>query len=143
MITVSEVMSTDVTTLNASASISTAKEIMKQEDIRHIPIVDEYHYPVGIVTQRDILKAQSSILKNDNPDMIDESQVSVDKIMTQKVAYTYPEEPLRSAGLKIQKHRYGCLPVMQNNQLVGIITDTDFVGVAIDLIEQMDFTEDF
>lgn len=143
MITVSEVMSTQVTTLDVSASIAMAKEIMKEEDIRHIPIVNEQQYPIGIITQRDILKAQSSKLPHDKAEDIDESQVSVSEIMTQKVAYTYPEEPLRSAGLKIQKHRFGCLPVMQNDQLVGIITDTDFVGVAIDLIEQMDLSEDF
>lgn len=143
MITVSEVMSTQVTTLDVSASIAMAKEIMKEEDIRHIPIVNEQQYPIGIITQRDILKAQSSKLPHDKAEDIDESQVSVSDIMTQKVAYTYPEEPLRSAGLKIQKHRFGCLPVMQNDQLVGIITDTDFVGVAIDLIEQMDLSEDF
>lgn len=143
MITVSEIMTTQVTTLDISASISAAKEIMKEEDIRHIPIVNDQRYPIGIVTQRDILKAQPSNLDHDKSQHIDESKVSVSEIMTEKVAYTYPEEPLRSAGLKIQKHRYGCLPVMQNDQLVGIITDTDFVGVAIDLIEQMDYNEDF
>ena len=143
MITVSEIMTTQVTTLDISATISTAKAIMKEEDIRHIPILNDQHYPVGIVTQRDILKAQSSNLPHDKAQDIDENKVSVSEIMTDKVAYTYPEEPLRSAGLKIQKHRYGCLPVMQNDQLVGIITDTDFVGVAIDLIEQMDYNEDF
>ncbi len=142
MITVSEAMSTELITLKSSASISAARELMRTENIRHIPIVDDDLAPVGIVTQRDILRAQASALDDGDNQAIDESAVSVTQIMSCKIAYVHPNEPLRSAGLKIQKYKYGCLPVVDNNQLLGIITDTDFVGVAIDLIEQMEFFED-
>lgn len=142
MITVSEVMSTDLVTLKSSASIAVAKELMRTENIRHIPIVNDDRAPLGIVTQRDILRAQASALADGGNQAIDENTVSVAQIMSSKIAYVHPNEPLRSAGLKIQKYKYGCLPVVDNNQLLGIITDTDFVGVAIDLIEQMEFSED-
>jgi CBS domain-containing protein len=45
------------------------------------------------------------------------------------------------AALFLEKHKIGCLPVMDNEDLVGIITDTDFVAVAINLLEQIEETE--
>jgi len=142
MITVNEFMSEDVITLKVSDTISTASELMKEKDIRHIPIVDDTHFPVGIITQRDILKAQDSEL-NGNNHIVNDEQVLLEQIMSREISYVLPNDPLRIAGLKLQKNKYGCLPVMGNNKLVGIITDFDFVDVAINLIEQMEHTEDF
>ena len=48
---------------------------------------------------------------------------------------------LRQAALFLEKHRIGCLPVTSKGKLRGIITDTDFVGVAINLLEQIEETE--
>jgi len=48
---------------------------------------------------------------------------------------------LRSAALFLEKHRIGCLPVMDNEKICGIITDTDFVAVAINLLEQIEAAE--
>ena len=142
MIKVSEVMSTQVKTIKVSESISAAKTIMKQEDIRHIPVVNDKNYPIGIISQRDILRAQVSDLINDETQAIDEEKVAVEQIMSKKVSSLHPSDPLRSAGIEMQKHKFGCMPVIKNDQLVGIITDTDFVTVAINLIEQMDLNED-
>ncbi len=142
MITVNEVMSVNVFTMKASDSVSAARELMNKEDIRHIPIVDDNQYPIGIITQRDILRAQDSELSGEHH-TVNDNQISLKQIMSKKISYARPNEPLRSAGLKLQKHKYGCLPVMDNNQLVGIITDYDFVGIAINLIEQVDHSDDF
>lgn len=143
MISVNEIMSTQVITLNTSDTVSTARELMKKEDIRHIPIVDENHFPVGIITQRDILRAQDSELAKDDNHTIDDQSVLLEQIMSQGISYARPSDPLRSAGLKLLKHKYGCLPVMDNNKLVGIITDSDFVDIAINLIQQLEHTEDY
>ena len=70
MITVNEVMSTQVITLQATDSVSAASELMKNKEVRHIPIVDDNHFPVGIVTQRDILRAQDSDLTDNQQDNI-------------------------------------------------------------------------
>jgi CBS domain-containing protein len=48
---------------------------------------------------------------------------------------------LRHAALFLEKHKIGCLPVLDDDKLVGIITDTDFVAVAINLLEQLEETE--
>ena len=48
---------------------------------------------------------------------------------------------LRQAALFLEKHRIGCLPVVTDGSLRGIVTDTDFVGVAINLLEQLEESE--
>ena len=48
---------------------------------------------------------------------------------------------LRQAALFLEKHRIGCLPVVTDGDLHGIVTDTDFVGVAINLLEQIEAAE--
>ena len=141
MITVNEVMSTQVITLQATDSVSAASELMKNKGVRHIPIVDDNHFPVGIVTQRDILRAQDSDLTDNQQD--NTKSIPLEQIMSREISYTCPNDSLRSAGLKLQKNKYGCLPVMDNNKLVGIITDSDFVDIALNLIEQMEYSEDF
>ncbi|MCU7835771.1 MAG: CBS domain-containing protein [gamma proteobacterium symbiont of Taylorina sp.] len=142
MITVKEVMSTEVLTLKTSDSVSTARNLMKDKHIRHIPVVDENYFPVGIITQRDILRVQCPDLKN-NEQLTDEQTIFLEQIMSREISYTRPGDPLRSAGIKLQKKKYGCLPVMDNNKLVGIITDSDFVDVALNLIEQVEISEDY
>ena len=56
--------------------------------------------------------------------------------MTEGILTTHPKYSLRAAGLTLQKHKHGCLPIIDNGALVEIITDSDFVGVAINLIEE-------
>ena len=61
--------------------------------------------------------------------------------MVTDVATVDRHASLRSAALFLEKHRIGCLPVVDNDKLCGIITDTDFVAVAINLLEQMEASE--
>ncbi len=61
--------------------------------------------------------------------------------MVTDVATVAVHASLRHAALFIEKHKIGCLPVMNDDQLVGIITDTDFVAVAINLLETIEETE--
>jgi predicted transcriptional regulator len=49
---------------------------------------------------------------------------------------------LRTAAMYMQAHKYGCLPVVSDNKLVGIITDSDFIAIAINLIEQAELNEE-
>ena len=58
-------------------------------------------------------------------------------------AASVPSSSLRQAALFIEKHQIGCLPIVTDGILRGIITDTDFVGVAINLLEQLEESEPF
>ena len=61
--------------------------------------------------------------------------------MITDVATVDEHASLRKAALFLEKHRIGCLPVVTDGELRGIITDTDFVGVAINLLELIEETE--
>jgi len=141
MIKVNEVMNVHLITIGENSTIAEARQIMHEKHIRHIPVLNDTGKLVGLVTQRDVLKAEVALLGDD----INQNVLSgpIQEILTRNVAYVHPEDSLRAAGLSLQKHKYGCLPVVKDEKLVGIITDSDFVGVAIDLIEQMDLEEEF
>jgi CBS domain-containing membrane protein len=49
---------------------------------------------------------------------------------------------LRTAAIYMQSHKYGCLPVVSDGRLAGIITDSDFVAIAINLVEQAELNEE-
>jgi len=62
-------------------------------------------------------------------------------IMITKLDTVNKGTDLRQAALFLQQHKHGCLPVVEDNTLVGLVTDTDFVSVAINLLEMLEATE--
>jgi CBS domain-containing protein len=95
---------------------------------------------VGLVTHRDVLSASESILKDDSATQ-NETEITIEEFMTNGVTTVDSLASLREAALFLQKHKYGCLPVVTDGKLKGIITDSDFVAVAIDLLEQAEAAE--
>lgn len=140
MITVEEIMSVGVQTLNQKDNMADAKKLMSENSIHHIPIIDDAAKVVGLVSHRDILAASESSLDSDNTGQ-DPAQISIKQFMTNNVTTVDGRASLREAALFLQKHQYGCLPVVTDGKLKGIITDSDFVAVAIDLLEQTEERE--
>ncbi|WP_028023737.1 CBS domain-containing protein [Enterovibrio calviensis] len=134
MLTVKEMMTPEPITLSSKHTIYDAKCLMDSKRIRHIPIVSASYELEGIVTQRDILAAQSSSLEkslgSDDPMLAPLSRFTKPSLFT-----VSPSASLKSAALFMQQHKIGCLPVIQHDQLVGIITDSDFIAIAINLLE--------
>jgi CBS domain-containing protein len=92
------------------------------------------------VTLTNVLAATDSFLREDQS-RIHASEIGVKDVMVTDVATVEREASLRSAALFLEKHRIGCLPVVEDDKLCGIITDTDFVAVAINLLEQLEASE--
>jgi CBS domain-containing membrane protein len=105
-----------------------------------VPIVANGAELVGLVSQRDVLRiTESSLIKDAT--RIDPKQLKIAAFMTTDVFTVQPETSLRKAAIYIRTQRYGCLPVVEDKKLVGIITDSDFVNIAIDLLEQIEQSE--
>ncbi|NLJ93044.1 MAG: CBS domain-containing protein [Aeromonadales bacterium] len=133
---VSEIMTRNVIGLPPSATLAEARTLMQRHHIRHLPILEDSRL-VGLVSQRDILAAQESSLEQGlNGQFLE--QHSVANVMIKEVTTVSPKAGIREAALYLQKHKYGCLPVIDKEQLVGIVTDSDFVAVAIHLMEVLD-----
>ena len=143
MLTVDEIMTTNVVTLQPEEAIFKGMSLMAEMHIRHIPVVDKRHQLLGILSHRDILRADLSCLANDDQNSWSNVEVtSLKSIMSDKVCSASPKDSLRSVGLILQRAKFGCVPIVDDGVLVGIVTDTDFVSVAISLIEEIENFED-
>lgn len=143
MMTLSEIMTEHPFTLGPSNSVKQAMDLMQQERIRHIPIVDEQHHLLGLVTLTDILATRESklLLISQEREAEFTDSVQLDEIMTRQVASVDPHAGIKEAALYLQRHRYGCLPVLKGRKLIGIVTESDFISVAINLLELMEEQE--
>jgi len=144
MFTIEEFMTSEPYTLRESDSINDAWEIMIGKHVRHIPITDEANHVLGLVTQSDVLVATdpAAIREAKSASHEVKSDLKLSEIMIRDVSIIHKADSLRQAALYLQSHKYGCLPVVEDDVLVGIITDSDFVDIAINLLEQAEITDD-
>jgi CBS domain-containing protein len=142
MLTVAEIMTREPYTLGPDDTLADARKLMAEHHIRHIPILAGDGSLVGLVSQRDVLAAEdSSVIRGAAGGDATERYVALSAIMTSPVQSVEEHAGLRGTALHLQKNRMGCLPVMSGGQLVGIITDSDFVAIAVNLMELLEASE--
>lgn len=138
MFTVAEIMTREPYTLGQNATLGDVRKMMAEHHIRHVPIVQDDGSLIGLVSQRDVLAVADSRLRDDRAGRSSREQaVTMASVMTTPVHTVDENASLRGTAMHLQKHSLGCVPVVKESKLVGIITDTDFVGVAINLMEQL------
>jgi CBS domain-containing membrane protein len=127
---VSDLMSSDVVSLEEHESLSIADRVMTLGRIRHMPVVDKDGSLVGLITQRNLLhNALSEALggsASGKTAVLDSIQVS--ECMTKNPMSCAPSATLAEAAEIMLKHKYGCLPIVDGGTLVGILTESDFVA---------------
>lgn len=140
MLKVKDLMTLDVFTLKENDSLRMARSMMSLARIRHIPIVDEDHRFIGLVTHRDLLTATISKFADIDKTVQDEidSGIPISEIMRDDIHSVNPETPLREAAEVLLHHKYGCLPVVDEGKLKGIITEADFLKLTITLMDAME-----
>ena len=139
MFSIEAIMSTNLITVSPSATLAEARSLMHEHRIHHIPVVDDEQI-VGLITLTNVLAATDSFLRDDGT-RIHADEIGIKDAMVTDIATVDINASLRHAALFLEKHKIGCLPVLDDDKLVGIITDTDFVAVAINLLEQIEETE--
>ncbi|MGA1839357.1 MAG: CBS domain-containing protein [bacterium] len=131
---VRDLMSTDLFTLSTDDNLKTLEDMMKWRAIRHIPVVDEEKRVVGLVTHRDLLKYSISgfaSVAEDEKDALNRS-IPVSSIMKTNIQTVPPELTLQDAAKLMLKYKFGCLPIVENEKLVGIITEADFLKFFVE-----------
>jgi len=139
MFSIEAIMSTNLITVAPSATLAEARAAMQDNRIHHLPITDGKTL-VGLLTLTNVLAATDSFLRDDR-NRIHANEIIVGDVMVKDVATVDINASLRQAALFLERHQIGCLPILDDGDLVGIITDTDFVAVAINLLEQIEATE--
>lgn len=146
MITVGDIMTPHPITLPPEAGIREARDICQKHSIRHIPVLDSSDRLVGLISDRDIFRAsESSLAKLSSVQRQEQDDsIKIQDFMTTNLHIITPQASIEMAARHIENRKIGSLPVVEQGKLVGIITDSDFVGVAITLMELMnEQTPDF
>ena len=118
---VADIMTRQVRCLKESDSLSEAAATMQELFVRHIPVVDEAGRLTGLITQRDVLPLEHR----------KEGGTPLRDIMRSDLVTVSSDTPLRAAAEIMIYNKFGCLPVVDDGTLVGIITETDFLKLAI------------
>lgn len=128
-ILVRDLMTSKVFTLHPEATMARLYDLMDSKHIRHLPVVDEDGDLVGLVTHRDLLRSALTD-RSDLPMAIHRQvleTVLVSEIMTTAVETIEPDQDIRDAVDLMMENKFGCLPVVEGERLVGILTEADFV----------------
>jgi CBS domain-containing protein len=128
---VRDLMTREVVTLEPNDRLATAEDVMRLGRIRHMPVVDDGEL-VGIVSQRDLF--HNALLKalgyGTRAAQKAREALLVKEAMTTEVATVAPDVPLVEAAQIMLDRKIGCLPVIEDGRLVGLITEADFVRLA-------------
>lgn len=128
---VEQIMNTEVASLLPTNTISEAILLMSSKKIRHIPIVNEDKNVVGLITDRDIKDAAPSIFRaNENKEDLEKP---IQTIMKQNVITGHPLDFVEEVAALFYEHHISCLPVVKDQILVGIITETDLLRTLVEL----------
>jgi CBS domain-containing protein len=129
-IKVEQYMDTDVHTVYPDESVDLVANLMEWEHIRYVPVEDMDHQLVGLVSQRGLLRrlAQGTI----GPDT---SIADVMRKAADLITIT-PEMTTLEAIVLIRQRKIGCLPVVHEGRLIGVVTERNFMDIAYELLEQ-------
>lgn len=133
MLTVSDVMTPDVICVMPEDDLEIVYDLMYIRAIRHLPVVDAEDAIVGLLTHRDLVQFA---LAEIDPVPVSEKRQELRKMpvrdfMTRSVATVTPDQNLMEAAQLMLDHKFGCLPVVEGERVVGIITESDFVRLAV------------
>ncbi|HEX2719893.1 MAG TPA: CBS and ACT domain-containing protein [Candidatus Deferrimicrobium sp.] len=115
-------------------SMKKAMDLLKEHDIRHLPVLKDGERLVGILSERDIKQASPSpataLEIREIYYLLD--KVKVKQIMTRRPYTVSSSAPIEEAALIIREKKIGCLPVVDDGKLVGILTETDIIDAFIE-----------
>ena len=128
--TVGQFMSTDLFTVRPDDLIDLAASVMDWRHVRHVPVEDEAGRLLGLVTHRGLLRMMNNgICTRTTP-------VTVREIMIANPVSISPTTSSLEAIEVMRQNRIGCLPVVEADQLVGIVTSYDFLEASAALFKQ-------
>ncbi len=126
--TVGQYMSTDLFTVHPEDLIDLAASVMDWEHLRHVPVEDHEGHLVGLVTDRQLLRLVSQGQGG--------KSVAVRELMLPDPLTVTPDTTTLDAIELMRANQLGCLPVVQEGKLVGIVTESDFIDVSARLLDE-------
>lgn len=129
-------MTPDPITLHPEETLMEAAQVMRMRKIRRIPIVSGGRL-VGLLTEGDLKRAEPSTLSDTQEHFTEVMEgTQVNRIMIENLLTTTPDAPLVEAARTLWTNKYGALPVLEGEKLVGILTDNDLIGALVKVLEE-------
>jgi CBS domain-containing membrane protein len=134
---VRDIMTPVVEILQMGDSLDLASRLMSAGRIRHLPVVDGEQRLIGLITHRKLLAAWVSHGDPTHERRRDLArEIPVEMVMESDLITTWPDAPAWEAAGLLEKHKIGCVPVLDGGKVVGIVTEADFVRVARKMFER-------
>jgi acetoin utilization protein AcuB len=116
--------------------ITAAQALMQENNIRHLPVLNEDKNLVGLITLRSLMNAVPADLSQFSPFVVNYvlAKLKTRNIMVKDVITISEDTPFEEAARVMADKRIGCLPVMQGDELVGIISDNDLFNIMVGLL---------
>ena len=124
---VRDIMKAPVAVVDVGATLAAAYSLMQERRIRHLPVL-RHGQLVGVVTDRDLRLATSVLAVKPFP-----PEARVEKVMNAPARTADPLDPVEEAARTMRQLKIGCLPVVSNDELVGIVTGVDLLDALLRL----------
>lgn len=131
---ISSIMTKDLITANPEDRLVDIKKKFDENDIHHIPVV-RYKKLIGIISHTDLLFFLRGFSQNMEDQLVDEARLHVFQakdIMTQGIAKVEPNEPIRTALEVFKVNRFHALPIVEGEDIVGLVTTHDIIKALAD-----------
>ena len=131
---ISEIMTTDVITLNHKDGLETAEMLFKTNKIRHIPVI-KGDAIIGMLSYTDLLRISFADAVYDDEETIDTivyNMFTIEQVMVKKLISVSSSTTIREVAGILSKKEFHALPVIDNEKLVGIVTTTDLLNYLLE-----------
>ncbi len=127
-------MTPNPVTITIDTTLKDALDLVRSKSFRHLPVLDSEGKLVGIVTEKSLVYASPTPATSLSVFEVDYilSRTKIEQIIQGEVITVGPDMPIEEAARVMIDHRIGCLPVVEGDQLVGIISDTDIFRVFVE-----------
>lgn len=133
---VRELMTTEVTTVQETEALIDAAMIFSRSTVRHLPVLRGKQL-VGVITERDVKRFAPGLLSGVSSEQYQQVMESTPlaRVMTREMLTVKADQLVSEAVNLLYTKRIGCLPVVENNELVGIITTTDMLRLMAQMMK--------
>ncbi len=130
---ISMIMTQNVITLNRDDNLEKAERLFKDHNIRHIPVVQD-NVIIGMLSYSDLLRLSfADVIDTDNnaADVMVYNMFTIDQVMKKKIVSVSPSSSIKEVAEILAQKEFHALPVVNNNQLIGIVTTTDLINYLL------------